>query len=146
MKHNWWIYGVTDYWRVITDNKFTFYKGKTLDLDNHIHTNILELAAQCKIGLRNENKIMNELTNKTKILLEWIQVKKKFAGKCNKKEKKGLQLKSRPKNIRKNSDQKEKETDTAATASAAATNWMPWASFGEDLLKNRKTALRNQER
>ena len=81
LKHNWWVYGIAEYWKIITDTKFTFYKGKALNLNNKIHICILELAAQCKIGLRHENKILNELTNKTKILLGWIQVKKKFFNK-----------------------------------------------------------------
>ena len=49
-----------------------------LVFDNTTLTPQINLAPQCKFALRKENKVLNELTNKTKILLEWIQAEKNY--------------------------------------------------------------------
>ena len=71
--HNWWTKGIEKYWKHITNEYFHAYKDQQLDINNGEHHAILELAAECRIGLTKENTVYNQLTNKTKAFLGWIK-------------------------------------------------------------------------
>ena len=77
-RDNWWIEGVKQYWKHITNTKYTYYKDTALCWDTSkpegkVHQVILETAAECRIGLKQECE--NILTTKTKISLGWIKSK-----------------------------------------------------------------------
>ena len=57
----------------ITKEYFNAYKNKNLDVNNKEHRAIL--AAECNIGLPKENTTLNQITNRTKVLLGWIKRK-----------------------------------------------------------------------
>ena len=65
LRHNWWNKGLEKYWSHIVEKYFSAYKNQKLNIHNKEHRAILELAAECRIGLTKENTIYNQLTNKT---------------------------------------------------------------------------------
>ena len=69
-RDNWWIEGCHEYWTHITNHKFSYYKGCTLDMSLKLHQAIPTIAAECHIGLKRDKD--NELHTKTKIELGWI--------------------------------------------------------------------------
>ena len=77
---NWWLKGAEEYWKHITNNVFTFYKNRPLDHTTLEHIAVLELAAHSKTGLKGNNS-QNRITNKAKMMLGWIKVKKGFSTK-----------------------------------------------------------------
>ena len=64
-RDNWWICGLEEYWEHLTFIKFKHLNGTQLGLDNPQHQAILELAAECHIGLKTEKKHLNVLSGQT---------------------------------------------------------------------------------
>ena len=77
---NWWLEGINEYWKHITTplkteysskTRFSAYQYETLNLKSSKHLEILDLAAQIRIGLKKEND--NVLSEKTQMSLGWVK-------------------------------------------------------------------------
>ena len=107
------------YWSTITKEYFHAYENKKLDVNNKEHRAIVELAAECNSGPPKENTTLNQVTNRTKVLLRWIK-KKKF--RPTKEERK----KNKAMNEKKKKNWRKKETEQVEKLRIKYPEWHPW--------------------
>ena len=92
----------------------------TLNINSKEHRAILELAAECNIGLPKENTTMNQLTNRTKHLLGWIKKKNVRPTKKEREESKKKRKQKEAEEVEKKEEEKLKKLRKQFPT------WQPW--------------------